>query len=211
VSEITALLELLAVAGGTGAVIFRSWYSDSRQRIHRRLSSLPCTPISELRENAPVRITGVVKPLANWVASPIHGRGCVFYRATIEVKGGRWVTYADEQHGVPFVIEDGTGHAIVEPLAADLVTGDHPFLPALLPEPVLDAFLSRHGVRWKHTVRLCERRIEVGQKITVMGTPQRERDPLAPVQEGYRSEHVTCARFASSKRYPLVVSDALGA
>jgi hypothetical protein len=90
------------------------------------------------------------------------------------------------------------------------VTNDHPFLPALYPDPVLDGFLARHGVRLKNFVRVCERRIEVGQKITVMGTAQRERDPLAPPHASYRPEHPTCWRFASSRRYPLVVSDAFG-
>jgi hypothetical protein len=33
--------------------------------------------------------------------------------------------------------------------------------------------------------------------------------PLAPRQEGYRAEHATCWRFASSVRHPLVVSDRL--
>jgi hypothetical protein len=207
-SEIAALLEVLSIVGGTGGVIFASWYRDARQRIHRKLARLPQTPIAEIPESTPVRIAGVVKPLAGWVASPIHNRGCLFYRATIDVGGPRWTRHADEQHGVAFVIEDETGHAIIDPLAAELVTSDHPFLPALVPDPVLDAFLQRHGVRWKDKVRVCERRIEVGRQITVMGTAVRERDPLAPPPEGYRPEPATCPRFASSQRYPLVISDA---
>jgi hypothetical protein len=208
VVDLAGLLEALTIAGGTSGVIFASWYRESRQRIHRKLARLPRVPIAELRDDTQVRITGVVKPLADWVASPIHNQGCVFYRATIEVKRRRWVPHVDEQHGVPFVIEDETGYAIVEPIAAELVTNDHRFLPRLHPDPVLDAFLQRHGIHYKGDVRLCERRIEVGKRITVVGTPQRERDPLAPLPEGYRAEHATCWRFASSKRYPLLVSDA---
>jgi hypothetical protein len=203
-----ALLEGLAIASGPAGVVLVHWYREARQRIHRKLARVPRVPIAELRESTPVRITGVVKPLASWVASPIHNRGCVFYRATIEVRYTRWVAHADEQHGVPFVIEDETGYAIVEPLAAELVTNDHRFLPAFNPDPVLDTFLLRHGIHSKDNVRVCERRIDVGTRITVIGTAQRERDPLAPPQEGYRAEHATCWRFASSKRYPLVVSDA---
>lgn len=200
-------LALAAIAGGTGGVILRSWYASTQARIHRRLARLPRTDLRDVQENTLVRVVGKVKPLEGVIASPIHGWPCVYYKVFVEVKRGVWIPRIDEQHGMPFLLEDATGYVIVDPLAADITTRDVRFLPALVPDRILDPYLMQHQIYDKRNVRLLERRIMVGQEICVMGTAIGERDTLAAPPDGYRSERGSLLRFSGSKRYPLVISD----
>jgi hypothetical protein len=118
-----------------------------------------------------------------------------------------WMRRVDEQHGMPFLIEDATGYAIVDPLAADISTRDLRFLPALFPDRILDPYLVKHQIYDKRFVRVLERRIVPGQEICVMGTAIGERNTLAAPPDGYRSERASLLRFSGSKRFPLVISD----
>lgn len=197
-----------AIAAGTGGVIYASYYLSSRSVIFRKLRKLPRSPIAQAAENQLVRIVGTVRQLEPPVIAPVTGEPCVYYKVHIEQRShDGWRTVVDEADGAPFWIEDESGHAIVDPLAAEITTRHLRFLPALRRDPILDPYLARHRLFMKHRLRIREMRISVGETIAVMGTGTGERDPRAVHPEGYREERAATLRFSGSPKYPLVVSD----
>jgi len=207
-APIDGLIFEAVVLAGSGGVIFWSWFSSSRQWIRRKLARLPRSSLGVLQENTLARVIGTVKRLEHTVVAPISGETCVFYKIQVDFKGpAGWKTVIQEAHGTPFLIEDDTAYAIIDPLAANITTHHLRFFPADRPDPFLDRFLARHRIRHKHALRCHEMRIELGATITVLGSGIGERDPLAAQPEGYRAERTTCLRFSGSKKYPLVISD----
>ncbi|HEU0033546.1 MAG TPA: hypothetical protein VFQ53_23100 [Kofleriaceae bacterium] len=201
------LVEGVIVAGASG-VIYASYYWSSRSVIFRKLRKLPRTPIAQAVETELVRIVGTVKQLEPPVRAPVSGAPCVYYKVIVEQRYREgWRTMITDAAGAPFWLEDESGRAIIDPLAAEITTRHLRFLPALRRDPILDPYLARHGLFMKHRLRIREMRISVGEQIAVMGSATGERDPLAPPPEGYRAERTTTIRFSGSSKYPLVISD----
>jgi hypothetical protein len=201
------LFEIVMVTA-SGGVIFASWFRSSRQWIRRKLRRLKRSNLGEVEENTLVRLVGTVKQLDKIVTAPVSGVPCVYYQVKIDIKHDGWKTKVHEAHGAPFLLEDETGYAIIEPSAAHITTKHLRFFPADHPDLVLDRFLARHHLlQYKYRLRILEMLIEPGTTITVMGSGVGERDPIAAHPEGYRAERTTCLRFTGSKRHPLVISD----
>jgi hypothetical protein len=146
----------------------------------------------------------------------------VFYEATVEQyrsngKTGSWRQVAREVKGIPFVLDDGSGRAIVDPSGArvavdiDMTTRSGTFDDAT---PVEEEFLSRHGLRstgwvFNKSLRYREGVIEIGETIAVMGQGVREPDPDAVGKVGgYRTGPPTRLRLGGSARHPILLSDA---
>ncbi len=83
----------------------------------------PRTTIAAARPGAFVRLVGKIVDGGSLVA-PITGRGCVSFDAAIT--DGRGVPVRRGVRGTPFVIDDGTGTALVDPRGAFIrVVYDH--------------------------------------------------------------------------------------
>jgi hypothetical protein len=185
------------------------------RRVRRLLASTPRTPLSELAEDTPGRVTGLVRPLAKRVLeAPLSGRLCVYYAITIDaVRAKRYKFLAAEQDAVAFVLDDGGHHAIVDPTAARIssafdevvrITADHP------PTAGAAAILARHNLldgNWRFftEVRLREAILEIDERITILGAGTREPDGERAAE--YRDGGATCLHLTGSPRFPLVISD----
>lgn len=207
------LLVGIAVAGTV-------WYFQPRNRIKRQLRGARALRIAELGDGQAGRVIGRARVLEQTLEAPLSGRACVFYIARVEErrssgKHSYWRTIISEQHGVPFVLEDDSGYAIVDATAAQIAldfdarsssgTFDDP-------TPAETAFLERHGrsgTGWffNRTLRYREAVIGEGETIAVLGAGTREPDPAAAPTAAYRGEPPTRLRLTSSPRYPLVISD----
>ena len=171
--------------------------------------------ISELDEQRVQRVVGQArKDLATLVA-PFTGRACVCYVAEVEecdyegmYHTPRWTRRIVERRGVPFVLEDVTGRAIVDPDGADLVHDydyDRAATASLMDNPTEHecAFLDRHHEHelWTHVVlRYCERIVGVDDMIEVVGACER-----VPIADGYRDSQRSQFRIARSPTQPLEI------
>lgn len=184
------------------------------RRLDRRVKKHPRIAIRDLREDLRGHIRGVVKMLDDQqIEAGLTGRSCVYYRARVEnsIAGERGMsTVIDEGIGVPFVVDDGTGRAVIDPRNAEVelvfdVWSQHDTFYG--PTPRTDALLARHGYTspdplWKRRLRCGEGIVVAGDTISVVGAGVREADPLT-IGEGLFREAGTRLHLAGSEKSPL--------
>lgn len=208
------------LGGGLVLVVGLGWYFSPANRVKRELRGAPRCSLRELPEGMRARVVGQARVFEHTLEAPLTGRPCVYFVATVEQhhstgRNSYWKTVIREERGVPFVVDDSTGHALVDPVAAKVALdvdgrGDSGTFDN--PSPREQAFLDRHGTSgegWVFNKRLRYREavIEIGETIAVLGEGVREPDPGAAPQAAYRGDAPTRVRLTSSPRYPLLVSD----
>lgn len=203
-----------------GAFVGLVAYFNGDASIRRELRKAKLYKIGDLPEGQPGRIAGRAQPVSETLVGPLTGRPCVYYIAKVEqhVQSGKtahWRTIVTEFRGVSFMLDDGSGRAIVDPGAARIsLDFDSKSTSGTFddPTPTERAFLERHhqtGQGWlfnKH-LRYREAVIEVGEQVAVLGSGVREPDPDAPPAEAYRGEQPTRVHLAGTQQHPLVISD----
>jgi hypothetical protein len=179
-------------------------------------------PLGNFPEATKGRAIGVVKPLDQRVLeAPLSGRMCVYHEIEIlddrGLEGGR-VRVAHEQRGLPFVLEDETGRAVVNPEGARSVCvfdrresskamfDAKPRQRAIFERHSLSAEMNWWGSRGLH---YREAVIMFDERLTVVGMGTREPDPdRQPGREqGYRDGGVTRMHFSSTRGHQLILSD----
>ena len=196
------------------------WYFGARQRLKRQLRQAKPWSLSELPEDTHGRVIGQARALGEELAGPLTGRRCVYYIAIVEEqrstgRSSYWRTIASETRGVPFMLEDGTGRAIVDPNGAQVALdfdGNSKSGTFNQADPVQEQFLAKHGQKsegwvFNKTLRYREAMIEVGETIAVLGSGTREPDPNAAPEAAYRGAPPTRLRLTSSPKFPLIISD----
>jgi hypothetical protein len=181
-------------------------------KVTRQLRATPRRAIATLGEGTSAKIVGTVRAV-QVMSAPITGRPCVYWRVVVsewrtssDSDGKDTSGYAsilDRRDGVPFLVEDGTGRALVEPAdaAVHLVADaqDHGGERARM-------LLARHGVSpGSGNLRYSEAVIEPGEVVAVAGAGVREPDPEG-VGGSYR-DAPTRLRIAASPGSPLLISD----
>jgi hypothetical protein len=208
---------VLAVAGAYTLAAYRvaARYHSSAARQKRALRRAKIWRIGELPEDTIGRVIGTARPVGRALSAPITGRECVCYVVTVKEKDARPVLVR-EQEGVPFVLEDGSGRALVDPEGAELER-DHANLSqsGMLEDPTAQqrAFLTSHGQAsqgwlFNRAFTYREEIVRVGETICVAGAGIREVDPDAEVGEGYRAAPPTRLRFTSSPKFRILITDA---
>jgi len=212
------MTEIMVIAIGSflGLIGYFSWRNSEPEKIKRALRKAARWPIAELPENTHGRIVGRARAVEKTLTSPLTGRTCVYYVVQVNKGDGKAKEMLfRESKGVPFMIEDDTGRALVDPsdsqitLEFDRATASGYFDPAT---PVEQALLERYGIASKGWVfnkvlDYSESVIEIGETVAVLGSGIREPDPDAEPNAAYRGEAPTRLRLTSSARYPLVISD----
>ena len=154
--------------------------------------------------------------------APLSGRKCAAYEVLVQGLDShskeKWDTVAYELQAVPFVIEDATGKAHVDPARAKLlVTLDqHQFTGTTARmTPEAKAFLLRHGQGtspWAphRPLRFREGVLEPDEIVTALG-PGRvsiDDDTEAPHTGGYRTPAgARKLEIAAGDRGELLISD----
>lgn len=191
-------------------------YFSRERRIRRKLLAAKRWPIGELPENVPGRVVGRAGALTTTVTAPLTGRVCFYYAIYVEVQSDdSWKRILHESSGTPFLLEDHTGRAVVDPTAAQVtIRYDHEretgsTVITSMPE---DELLARHGTTsqgfWgRKSLRFYEAVISNGHEIAVLGSGIREPDLGRPSVSAYREAPATLLRLTSSARHPLLISD----
>ncbi|HUS29000.1 MAG TPA: hypothetical protein VMZ53_10825 [Kofleriaceae bacterium] len=214
--SVALIATILAVVAG-GRALHRHERRNPNERMRRLLKSTKRVRIAELPESQVGCTIGRTRPLemTSLVEAALTGRPCFFYIAELEVRAGSgWQLVARERVGGPFIIQDASGRAVVEPdgarldIAFDFVdhvwgnptAREHQFILRAKPDAV--------GLPFTHQVRFREAVIGADELVSVLGAGVREADPLAPPVASYRGEPVTRLRFSSSPDAELLVSAA---
>lgn len=179
-----------------------------------RYGATPRFRIAELPENTFGQVSGVVEALpGSSLVAPLSSRPCVYYSAVVDMYlGGTPHEVLAEHVGTPFVLRDGDACAIVDlaharvSLRFDHTTESRGVSDA---HPHHRALLERHGHRgWgANTLRYNEAVLQVGQRITVIGSGVQEQDPASGAARIYRERSPTRLRLVGSARAPLLITD----
>lgn len=211
-----ALLAWIAViASGTAMRAHERRSPNAKMR--RQLKETPRVKIGEFPESQVACTVGRTRLLEQtpMLEAPLTGRPCLFYTVEVELQSGRsWRLIARERSGSPFIIQDATGRAVIEPAEARLdIAFDFVDFVWNNPRQREHAFMLRVqptlvGVLFTHQVRFREAIIGIDELVSVLGAGVREADPLAPPAETYRGEPKTRLRFSSAPEAELLVSAA---
>lgn len=206
-----ALLVAICMGAALGAAYFVKSANEWR-RVRKALGDVPRIAIAEVNSGRLARVVGVVHAAETLVA-PLSGERCVYYEVTVRPLDGSTRSIVHEQRGVPFVLADETGRALVDPAVS------RAFIVQELEEsgtfdsssPRQYELLARHGKASKRALsrqRIVYREaiIAPGETISVTGEGVREPDPDAP-QSGYREPAPTRLRMSGSAQVPLLMSD----
>ena len=210
----------LLILGVAGFAAWAFWYYSDEQTIRRTLRKTPTKRIQDLRDDELGKVVGRARGVGTTLASPLFGRRCVYFVAIVEEhrssgKSSYWKTIIRETRGVPFMLEDSSGRALVDASNARIaIDFDAKSQSGTFDDPneMENAFLARHcekGQGWvfNRALRYREAVIEEGETIAVLGAGTREPDPDAAPTEAYRGDAPTRLRLTSSRKYPLVISD----
>lgn len=160
-----------------------------------RLGRARVASIGDLIDSADACIVGTVRA-RRVLFSPGRGTACVAYRFRDSMGH-------DEHREVPFVVEDDTGAAMIDPSRAVLLV--LAFEGEGLHRSIVGAgYLRNHGRPGSYH----EQCIEIGQRIYVLGTCTRELDMKAAGQL-YRDRASSRLRFADRRDMPLLLTDRL--
>jgi hypothetical protein len=186
------------------------WYFSNDQRTKRALRRLRPTKIVETRDGGMVKLVGRVRFLSPPLEAPFSGRPCAQYRVIVEgvvrdrvarrggFRGWSQATLIHEERAVDFLLEDGTGCALVRmACAAVAVDMDYNTNSGIFRDPSerVEALLARHGQKgnaedFNRRLRCREGVLEENDEVAVLGRARYETDadPGAGTLGGYRED-----------------------
>jgi hypothetical protein len=200
-------LVLILVGVGVTAGLFKWWFNPQRI-MKKQLRSASTKTIASMGEGEIARMIGHARVHHTALEAPLTGRACFYYIVRVERENGDdgWSEVVREEQGVPFVLDDGTGRALVDATRAELALEfDRRDRIGMWQQPDArqSAFLSRYSrLHAAHTYRFREAAIEVDERIAVLGGGTRELDPEGS-PTGYRDQAATLLRLES----PMIISD----
>lgn len=185
-------------------------------RKHRRwMRKAPTFLIRDMPENTFAKIVGHARPFRGRVLeAPLSKRRCVYYDISIDLmsdENSYLRTIATLQNGLPFVLQDNTGAAIIDPEHAFVSSG----IDAVSTSAGHDvdanqkALLQRAsvGVAIDDSLRYREAILEIDEMVAVYGGGIREPDPDGVGTMTYRDGPATRLHLTGTAKFPLFISD----
>lgn len=112
---VTAILLILLAGGGLSALLYQAWLRPDR-RVANALRSAERSLIAHAQPGVR-KLEGKARQRDALLTAPISGRRCLAY--VLIVEEGRalvgWVPLLRELKAVSFLLQDGTGTAVIEP------------------------------------------------------------------------------------------------
>jgi hypothetical protein len=214
--------DIFAVAFATVAtsiIVGLARYLAPSAKANRELRKTPRRTLAELPEGTVARVIGKTEQLEDTLEAPLSGRRCLYYTAIVfTVDGKTRRELIRDERGVPFILDDGTARAIVDPSGCRPVLGvDTGGASGTFKKPSGRelAFLVTHGEAptesvfgfFNRDLHYRESVIEAGETITIVGEGVREPDPDATPAAAYRGDQPTRLRMTSSRKQPMIISD----
>ncbi|MFD2563841.1 hypothetical protein [Aquimarina rubra] len=166
---------------------FIGYYFSHKNRILRKISQIGSKRIQLVKDQEYIKIIGKVSTIDNPLVSPIGKRKCVYYQVRVQEKrGGKnksWHTIIKEDKGIDFIVESSGEKTIVQAstsaktkmvyLVKDIKHSSGTWND---PSKHLETYLQSHGkdstglFGFNKSIRYREGVIEIGEKITLLGT-----------------------------------------
>lgn len=191
---------LAAIAAVVGGGVIAVMAAPSRAQIFaRQAARAPRAQIAGAPEQRLIRITGTILP-GPTIRAPLTDRACVWFDAQLGI-------YVDHG-GVVFVIEDGSGQAVIDPSRAQVEIEDarrgsfHADAIAEQPAGSRD-WIARYAIApdERGVYRGTERVLAIGDRVTVAGVAVAETDPSGARRAGgYRDLPPTRLVFTGELR-----------
>jgi len=174
---------------GLGVLVYRTAFSP-RARGRRALERTPRTPIGEIHKGELVMVAGQVRFATEPLRAPMTARPCVCWHVRVQearqgAQGGSWTDVVDEVEGQDFLLDDGTGVALVrgvmpEATLASLGPWKDNYVDDFPPE--VEGFLQGRGEQvrgalGKRVMRYEERILDEGAQAAVLGMARQEGVP----------------------------------
>ncbi|MBW2702574.1 MAG: hypothetical protein JRF33_17280 [Deltaproteobacteria bacterium] len=173
---------LFAIAAFVIFIVGLVIFFNEDARIKRALRKVPKLSIGDFTDGAEARLVGEVRLLDEFF-SPLSKRPCAHYHLKVEQnkrsgRSSRWVTIIEDTRTVDFIIDDGTGRAIVETgqskvaVVKDSHARSGTFNDASFD---LEELLMHYGktstglLGFNKSIRYHEGVIEAGEKVAVFG------------------------------------------
>ncbi len=208
---------LILVFGAITTALLNVLYARSH-RLRGMFEEAPRQAIANFDDRAEGKILGKLAYRSEPLVAPLTGRRCAYYEVIVEEcqDDARWHVVISEAEGQEFLLEDGTGRAIVDPtLRETLIDMDVHTKSGMFnkPTPRESDFLARHGMKdtgwpFNKTFRYKEGVLEEGELVAVLGRGTKEPDPDGVAQAaGYRSGPPMRLRMRGTAQEPLRISD----
>ena len=159
-----------------------------------------------------VRVVGLVRREEGEEAlvAPLTGRPCVYYQVVVRTLRRHAVEVTTDAGAVTFRIVDATGAAVIETTNVEwTVEADHEAIveAGATPDEAQQAFLRRHvEVQARgDELRFFESIVELGAMVSVVGTGEREVDPMPELETPYRGLTPTRMRFRGAEDAPVQI------
>ncbi|MEM7157679.1 MAG: GIDE domain-containing protein [Myxococcota bacterium] len=201
-----------------------AWTRSRAEQTPELLRGAERIAISQYPQGGQKRVVGTLSMNGEPLVAPLTGRACAAYEVVVEEasqdSGTHWTVIAREVRAEPFIVDDGTGRAFVDPAGATLaITRDSRSQSGIFKEPDSREadFLARHGESTKGTalnrsLRFCEGALELGETVAVLGrgAVSFDDDPTSRSHEGgyRRNSQATKIEISAGPRTPVYISDA---
>lgn len=202
-------ITLGCIAGGViGGISALGWWIQSDWKLTRLLAHTPRVQLADLQEGTFGRVVGRAEQLDDVLIAPITGRRCVYWRVRVLDAMKVEQEIINEERGIPFVVDDGSARAVVDPAGAIIGMNedgrDEAGWQKVTNTPE-HKFLAHHtgAARDVNNLHFREGIIEVGETIAILGTVAREREPDA----AYRGAPPPPLRMTSWRGRPMMISD----
>ncbi len=212
---------LLVILLTSAVVFYMLWYYSPREKIKRALRDATKYSIRDFPDSSLGKVVGRLVLLDEQLVAPLSGRPCAYFSISVEEyrsrgKSGSWVTMVEEERGVDFALDDGSGTAIVVVASAKTaLSSDHRSSSGTFddPTPREQSYLDSHGREsegwvFNKKIRYIEAVLEPGELVSVYGYGSKEPDPKA-TPGGYREMQPMRLRISGSQNHPPLISDEL--
>lgn len=202
-----------------GALLVALWYYSDSQKIKRALRNAALFSIEDFPDGTQGKVAGDLVLSDRELVAPLSGRLCAYYCIKVEEyrshgKSGSWYDIINEEDSVDFVLDDGTGRAIVMVAGAKTaITTDHESNSGTFDNPTRTErnYLESHGKEgqgwvFNKKLRYTEAILEPGERVSVFGYGSKEPDPDA-APSGYREMQPMRLRISGNVDYPPMISD----
>ena len=202
-----------AILVGIAGLVFVVAYFSRDAKLKRLLRATPVCPLAQLTAHDAGRVVGKARAYRETLDAPLTGRKCLYYEVIVNQKSGKhWHRILRETQGVEFLVDDGTGKALVDPNRAEVVvtidgnSGSGTFDDA---DPAQEALLARHGhkstgLMFNKTLRYTEAIIGVGEQVSALGRRAEASSASRGSAAGAAAGAVPLAGAANGK---VVISD----
>ncbi len=199
----------IILGAGLAIVMVIEWSSRPRTRAWAALRRMKNTPIAQVKDGVPARITGTVSALGGTMRSPIGERPCIGFRLEIDrVAGRRRPNVMRREDCRPFVVADESGKATIEGPVLLGVEWEHDW--SELPQEwygVLEAAgVETDGLFFRTRFVFRQALLQPGDRVSACGVAYFEPDPSAPAV-GLR-EPALRPHLRGTKRDLIAVGDA---